>query len=465
MTDLWFRPALLTAMLAAPLLCANAAQAGSLLAAYDAAQRFDPQHQAAIARRDADIEAGPQARAALLPNLSATAASDRERYRPSGSEPVIDDPAEPQPTADDAAFSATRNSYSLDLRQPLWNLEAIQRLRAANARQAEAEAMLRAADQQLMLRVAETYFDVLAAADALSANRAERAAYAGLVDQAEKRLRTGLGARIGVEEAQAFYSLTEQAVSDAELQLLDALRALQQLTGAALPVAPLRERIPLAAPQPADTAAWLSAARNDNPALQAAQLRVDVAERDGAAVGARHWPTIAVRGSVGRSDAPALLGGDQRVDSIGVVAEWPLFAGGLVVSQRREADAARRGAQADYVARLSATERDTLAAYRGVVAGIRSIEAAQRAVDANQTALTASRNGVEAGTRTEFDLLNAQNNYYAALRGYYRSRYDYLRNGLRLKAQAGRLAATDLAGVDALLLDDGTTIALPTDSR
>ncbi|HEY1076267.1 MAG TPA: TolC family outer membrane protein [Fontimonas sp.] len=452
----------LSAALAAALLLAPVAgaQAGRLLDALQAAQLNDPQFRNAVARHDASVEAAPLARAALLPSLIASAAADRERYQLSDNDNLIVDPTDPQPAADRANFSATRNTYALDLRQTLWDLEAFQRLRAANLQKAEAQATLRAAEQQLMLRVAEAYFGVLAAADALSANRAERDAYAGLVDQAQKRLRTGLGARIGVEEAQAFYSLTAQAVSDAELQLFDAQRALQQLTGSALPVAALRDSIPLLAPQPADAGAWLSAARDDNYSVQAAQLRMQALQRQSAAEAARHGPNVSLRGSLGRSDAPALLGGDQRVDSIGVVAEWPIFQGGLVTAQHREAQALVRAAQADYAAERSTAERETLAAFRGVLAGMRNIQAARRAVDANQTALTASRNGVEAATRTEFDLLNAQNNYYAALRAYFQSRYDYLRNGLRLKAQAGRLSAADLAAIDALL-DGNDSITLP----
>ncbi|MGH8445602.1 MAG: TolC family protein, partial [Solimonas sp.] len=158
----------------------------------------------------------------------------------------------------------------------------------------------------------------------------------------------------------------------------------------------------------------------------------------------------------GKTDQPDVLGGDQRVDSIGVVAEWPIFQGGLVRSQSREASARFRQASADYDGRIRLAERDTLAAYRGVLAGIRNIRSGQLAVQANKTALDASQNGVEAGTRTEFDLLNAQNNYYSALRAYYQSRYDYLNNTLRLKAQAGRLTEADLEAVDAVLAGDGT---------
>ena len=173
---------------------------------------------------------------------------------------------------------------------------------------------------------------------------------------------------------------------------------------------------------------------------------------------------LRVGGALGAVGVERVGGGEQRIDRIGVVAEWPLFQGGLVRAQSREAGARLRGAQAQREASLRALERDTLAAFRGVTAGIRIIRAARSAVDANRIALDASRNGVEAGTRTEFDLLNAQNNYYRALRAAYQSRYDYLRNTLRLKAQAGRLSETDLAAIDALLVS-GRSIDLPAEMQ
>lgn len=436
-------------------------QANSLLDAYRAAQRGDAVLQSALEARNAAVEAQPQAWSLLLPTVTASASAARERYDLDGGDSVIEDPTDPQPGSDDARFSATRKTYALDLKQTLWSVESFQKLRQSSLQAAQAEAEYRDARQALILRVAESYFGVLAAADNLDADRSERAAYGALVDQAQKRLQTGLGARIGVEEAQAFHSLTEQAVSDSELALLDAQRALQQITGQATAITPLRPEIPLVSPQPASSDDWLSAARHDNYAVQAAQLAMQAAERGVSVVHGRWWPTISLQGSLGRTDLPPELGGNQRVDSIGLNAEWPIFQGGLVRSQGREAEARFRGARADYESRLRLAERDTLAAYRGVLAGIRNIRAAQLAVDANRTAVEASKNGVEAGTRTEFDLLNTQTNYYAALRAYYQSRYDYLTNTLRLKAQAGRLAETDLAAVDAVLVDGGAALPMP----
>ena len=63
------------------------------------------------------------------------------------------------------------------------------------------------------------------------------------------------------------------------------------------------------------------------------------------------------------------------------------------------------------------------------------------------------RRNVEFGTGTEFELLDAQNNYYTERRAYSQTRYDYLTNVLTLKQQAGRLTERDLLAIDDLLIE------------
>ena len=52
-------------------------------------------------------------------------------------------------------------------------------------------------------------------------------------------------------------------------------------------------------------------------------------------------------------------------------------------------------------------------------------------------------------------LLDAQTNYYSAVRAYAQARYDYLTNVLTLKQQAGRLTELDLVAIDDLLIVSG----------
>ena len=123
-----------------------------------------------------------------------------------------------------------------------------------------------------------------------------------------------------------------------------------------------------------------------------------------------------------------------------------------MASAVRQSRASYRRAEAQYAAAQRDTERQTRTAYRGVVSGVQRINAAKRAADSGGAAVEASRRNVEFGTGSEFELLNAQNNYYAARRAYSQTRYDYLTAMLTLKQQAGRLGEQDLEAIDALLV-------------
>jgi outer membrane protein len=196
----------------------------------------------------------------------------------------------------------------------------------------------------------------------------------------------------------------------------------------------------------------VAAARRDNFDVRAATFKVEAAARDIWAQRGKALPTVSLTGTSSRSWQDELPGGNQRLDTVGINLIWPLFQGGATASAVRQSRALYReaGSQLDAIQRE--TERLTRAAFRGVVSGVARITAARRAVESGRDAVEASRRNVEFGTGTEFDLLNAQNNYYAAQRAYAQVRYDYLTSLLILKQQAGRLTEADLVQVDALLV-------------
>jgi outer membrane protein len=183
---------------------------------------------------------------------------------------------------------------------------------------------------------------------------------------------------------------------------------------------------------------------------------MEAAERDIGAQRGRGLPTFSLTGSSSKLSQDQVLGGNQTLDTVGVSFSWPLFQGGAVASAVRQSRALFRQASAIYDSAQRDAERQTRAAYRGIVTGIQRIGAARRAVDSGSGAVEASRRNVEFGTGTEFDLLNAQNNYYAAVRAYSQSRYDYLTSVLTLKQQAGRLSERDLIAIDDLLVEKGS---------
>jgi outer membrane protein len=452
----WWALVLTALVCAAPAVSAN-----DLLQLYHLAQNHDATLQAALAQRDAAIEAKPQALASLLPQVSANAAAERERL---GEQLIA-----PQTVASTtitgcqiAAGSATQvcfgdgHGYGLNLSQTLWSFQSFSQLREASATAAAAESNLLAAQQSLMLRVAQAYFGVLSAHDALVTNQGARQSYGVLLNQARGRQQTGVGARADSEQAQAYYDQTAQAVIDSQNALDDAELLLSEVTGApATLVAALRDPIPLETPDPASVDDWVTAAVKDNPLVRAAQLTVDAADRDIDVQHGKALPSVVLAAGRNRGWGDLTIGGNSADDQIGVSVTWPLFQGGAVASQVRQSRALWKQALALYEGAQRDAERLTRSSYRNVVTGVSRIAAARRNVDSAGVALEASKRSLEfaLGTGAEYNLLQTQNQYFVAQLLYSQTRYDYLTALLTLKQQAGRLAEADLATIDALLVE------------
>jgi outer membrane protein len=439
---------------------ARGAGANDLLQLYHLAQNHDATLQAALAQRDSAIEAKPQALALLLPQVSANASAERLRTGEEFAGPTV---AGTTITGCQIAAGAANevcfgdaHGYGLSLSQTLWSFQSFSQLREASATAASAEATLLAAQQSLMLRVAQAYFGILAARDVLATNQREREAYGTQLKQARGRQQTGVGTRGDAEQAQAYYDATQQAVIDAQNALDDAELLMTEVTGSAAGnIAPLRDSIPLEAPDPASVDDWVSAALKDNPSVRAAQLQVDATDRDIDVQRGKGLPSVAVTGGRTRAFQDLTIGGNQADDQIGVMLTWPLFQGGAVASEIRQSRANWKQALALYAGAQRDAERITRSSYRNVVTGISRIAAARRYVDSAGVSVAASQRSLEfaLSSAAEFQLLSAQTLYYGAQNLYSQTRYDYLTALLTLKQQAGRLSDADLVAIDALLTE------------
>ena len=434
----------------APRACGN-----DLLELYRLALARDAVLQAATHQRDAAIEGRPQALSQLLPQVAASASAGREREGQQTTVVTTDQAANCVLAGDRQMTNCYSNThaYGLTLTQTLWSFESFSRLKEANFLAASAQAELLGAQQGLLLRVATAYFGILAAGDQLATNRRAREAFGTLLNQAKAREQTGISPRSEVAQAQSFYDATEQSVIDADNALDDAKLVLTEIVGTrTADIAPLREEIPLTSPDPDSVDAWVASAKKDNPSVRAAELQAEAADRDIGVQRGKGLPSVTLNGSSSRSWQDLAFGGKQTLDSVGVSFNWPLFQSGAVASEVRQSRALYRQAEAQYDSAQRDSERQTRAAYRGVVTGILRISAARRAVESGRQAVEASQRNVEFGTGSVFDLLNAQNNYYAAQRAYSQTRYDYLTAVLTLKQQAGRLAERDLEAIDGFLV-------------
>jgi outer membrane protein len=435
---------------------ANLSAANDLKQYYDLALTRDTTLEAAHFQRDALVEARPQAIAQWLPQVAATAGASRERLGFNQGTVIGNQSADCGISAAAGSQYCYGNVHSLGLSmsQTIWSFQSFSQLKEANFQVAAAEASYQGAQESLVLRVAVAYFGILSAADQLATNRSEREAFAKLLNQAKGREQTGVGPRSDVDQAQAFYDATEQSVIDAQDALDDANLIMAEIVGEPVTtVAPLREDIPLTSPEPASADEWVMSARQDNFDVRTAMLKMEAASSDIGVQRGRALPTISLTGSGSKITENQVLGGNQNLDMVGVSFTWPLFQGGAVASAVRQSRALYREAKAAYDGAQRDAERNTRAAFRGIVTGIQRIAAAHRAVDSGALAVEAMRRNVEFGTGTEFELLDAQNNYYTERRAYSQTRYDYLTNVLTLKQQAGRLTEMDLLAVDDLLIE------------
>ena len=147
------------------------------------------------------------------------------------------------------------------------------------------------------------------------------------------------------------------------------------------------------------------------------------------------------------------LNTDLQVDdtSLGLILNIPLYEGGRVSAQTRQARFLLDATGQDLDAINRAVVRETENAFRSVLAGIQEVEAFEQASISAESALEATQAGFEVGTRTIVDVLIAEQRNYQAQRDNSVARHAYILRHLQLKGVAGLLAAEDLEVVNQLL--------------
>lgn len=432
------------------LLCAavslpGAASANELLRVYELAQQNDMQFQAATAQRDAAIEAKPQARAAFLPQINGAYSRGRNFQDTTYENSTVFGP----PRRD--VF--TSDGLQATLNQTIFNWQYFAQLRQSDDQVALAAASYNASQQSLVLRVASAYFDVLSAADSLRTSQSENKALGRQLDQAKQRFDVGLAAVTDVQDSQARYDLTLATLISAEQNLANAKEALTVITGEGTSqTTTLREDFSLPPPAPENVDSWVASAKQGNFDLLTAQLQAEISNRGIDVAWAKHLPTVGLMAQYSDGKQGGLFGAQQTTREIQLQVNVPIFSGGAAQSGVRQAKATHAQYQAMYEGQKRVTEQQTRNAYLGVISGAQRVKALKQAVLSNNTALSASETGVQVGTRTALDVLNAEQLLYASQRDYYRSRYDYLLSFLQLKAAAGSLTVQDLSVIDNLIV-------------
>lgn len=406
---------------------------------------------AARADYDARKEGVPQARAGLLPNLSATAENSAVRLKTE----------EPSRVA-----NRSGTIYRASLSQPLFRIDRWYQLQAAEAVNEQAALELSATEQNLILQTAETYFAVLRAQDALAATRAEEAAFRRQFDQADERFKVGLTDKTDVLQAQAGYDTARAARIVAQRQVDDAFQALVTLTNREYnSIEGIVHTLPVLLPTPNDAKAWVDTASQQNLNLLATNHAVDAAEETLRQRKAGHAPTLDAVAQYQKGDNdlqemtnPNFTGVDYHGDvarrTIGLQLNIPIYSGGLTSSQVREAYARLTQSEQRREGLRRQVVENTRNYHRAVNTDVEQVQARKQSIISNQSALEATEIGYQVGTRNIVDVLDAQRQLYSSVRDYNNSRYDYILDNLRLKQAAGTLSPEDLQDLSRYLKAD-----------
>jgi len=409
-----------------------------LLQAYNDALASDPQLASARSQLQAIRERVPQARAALLPQVGASAAVMRQSF---------DTDLAP-------SRQFTSQSYGIQLSYALMRLPENTVLEQSKLQVGAGEAQLLQAEQDLIVRVAQAYFDLLAAQDNLATLGAQKRAISEQLASARRNFEVGTATITDQQEAQARYDLASAQEITAQNDLQVRRAALAQLIGRPVgEIDELRPGVTLEGPQPAVESEWVRNARENNLLVQQQRVATDVAQREIERRRNAYYPSIDLVGNLGHGRNPAfnLIGANTNTAAIGVQLSVPLYTGGLIQASVREATSLLERSRSDLENARRLAEQNARQAFLGLNSGLAQVRALEAAERSSRLALDSNVLGYQVGVRINIDVLNAQQQLFATQTQLAKARYDTLLNGLLLKSTTGTLAEADLGRVNALL--------------
>lgn len=438
-----WRRGLSVVAVATGLLAASGAQALDLTTANTAAQANDAGIRATRAGTDAQRERLPMAQAQLRPNLSLNGSYNGN---------VLDTTTNTATQRD----RYTSSNISVSVRQPLYRKGLWVGVDQAKSIIEDATASQAAEEQNLTVKVSTAYFEALLTNDQLRLIESQRVFTETQLDAARKALTAGTGTRTDIDEAQARLDMTLAQALEARQRAQSTRRALEAMVQQPAQVLAAIDpaRLDLQALQPTDLQSWLASAEQQSPELKSLTARVRTAELEVNKAQSGHLPTLdaVAQWSVNDSENITRINTKYNQRSLGLQLNVPLYSGGYVNAQVRQALAD----QERYQQQLEATRRDldlrVQREYHGVTEGTLKVRALEQAVRSATQLIESTRMSQKAGVRTVVDVLNVEQQQLQARKELTQARHLYAVSLIRLWALAGQASPERIGTVNAWLV-------------
>lgn len=420
------------------------ASAQSLTEVYRKAQIEDSQYRAARKSYEATLEKLPQARAGLVPTVNLTGNKSHQTGDSSfsGAAPVNRD--------------VKSWTWTAQVTQPLIRWASWVNVTQATSQIEQARAQLALAEQDLMLRTAQTYLDIMLAAENIRVAEAQLNAVNEQLVLAERNFAVGTGIITDIYEAKTKRGSAQSQRMAALNELASKQADLEKILGDELVLTPMRMSKNLPMLDKTQLKEWIYRATLDNLQVKIQKAALDVSASETTKSQSVHAPTLdltynrAGAFNSGSLSSPADLTTRTQSHQAGLQLTVPLYAGGATESRVRESLLLEGKAYEELVGAKRSARMQARQAFAGVMNGQAQIEALQAAVESGVQAVEANKIGFRIGTRINPDVLNAEQQLYSAMRDLMKARVDAVMQGLKLKAATGALQEQDLTALDRL---------------
>lgn len=434
-----------------------------LLSVYRDALTNDPQYLISHANLKATEQGVRISRSSLLPQISASASLSRNDNDSAG-QGLDGSPSDPFSSVSDT------NSYRIQLNQSIFDWANWIGLDQANLRVKASELNHASSLQNLMSRVAQAYFNVLSAEENLTTTQAELGALKKQLDLTREQYESGLANATDFLNAQANYDQSLANEVSLKNSLTIAIESLRQITSNYyMKLEGLGDSVELSDPSPNNIEDWTRVAAQENLSLKAQQYTLKVARKEIDRNQSGHYPSVNFNINYSDNDTDTDRNFPQGIAPIttpinqstsnqsdgynaGITVNVPIFSGFRTSALTEQAKQNYLSSSHQYEQTARQIQASARNAFTNLQAAIASFKAYKRSLDSNQSSLEATQEGYQAGTRNIIDVLNATRSYYNARRNLTRAKYNYLINGINLKAVAGTLTESDLSEVNQLLM-------------
>ncbi|UPQ88444.1 outer membrane channel protein TolC [Vibrio sinaloensis] len=413
--------------------------ADSITDIYNLAKENDPTLLSAAAKRDAAFEAVNSSRSTLLPQINLTAGYGLDR-----GETKLDS---------SSTIDNDKNTLSagINFSQELYQRSSWLTLDISEKSARQADAAYAAAQQALILRVASAYFEVLRAQDNLEFVLAEKAAVGRQLEQTKQRFEVGLSAITDVHDAQAQYDgvLADEVL--AENDLINTYEELREITGQQHDDLDVLDTQRFSASKSqADINQLLEDAQQKNLSLLSARIAQDVAKDNISLASSGHLPSLTLDGGYNYRDiSQSTQNGNTDNFNLGLNLNVPLYTGGNITSQTKQAEFNYVSASQELEATYRSVVKDVRAFNNNINASIGALRAFEQAVISAKSALEATEAGFDVGTRTIVDVLDSTRRLYDANKDLSNARYNYILSVLQLRQAVGTLSEDEILEIHA----------------